>query len=189
MLIIVLSQFRLLFSQDENYRPTMSFGSEREYIEYRIASINDVSITTSSNLIITGKIFTMTDSSLAICIIDSCHDWRTQPVLSLNYSEIKKLVVMKKRQRLKGAGVGFLFGAAAGALWGYSDVKDCTGFCVIDPGAAAVIGGILIGVSGAIIGVLMGVNQEEHYQIKGSYNAFWNLHKKIGNEAIFSELP
>jgi len=189
LFFIVLLPFKLLLSQDGKYRSPKSFGSEAEYIEYRMSSINDVSILTFSNEIFVGKIFTMTDSSLAICTIGSCYDWRTQPVLSLNYSEIKKLVVMKKGQVVKGAAIGFLIGAAIGGLLGYSEASGCTGFCVVDPGTLAAFTGILIGIPSAIIGGITGANAEEHYQIKGSYNAFWNLHKKIGNEAIFSELP
>jgi len=189
LLLIVLFPFTLLLSQDEKHRSPMSFGSEAEYIEYRISSISDIRIITFSNQIITGKIFTMTDSSLAVCIINSCYDWRTQPVLSFDYSEVNKLVVMKKGQGLKSAGIGFLIGAATGALIGYGSFEGCTGFCVVDPGAAAVVVGILVGIPVAIISGITGANQDEHYKIKGSYNAFWNLHKKIGNEAIFSELP
>ena len=189
LFLIILLPFTLLLSQDEKHRSPMSFGSEAEYIEYRISSIHDVSITTFWNEIFVGKIFTMTDSSLAICKFHSCYDWRTQPVLSLNYSEINKLVVMKKGQGPKGAAIGFLIGAAIGGFLGYNSVKDCTGFCIVDPGALAVVTGILIGIPGAIIGGITGANRDEHYRIKGSYNAFWNLHRKIGNEAIFSELP
>ncbi|MCH8305613.1 MAG: hypothetical protein IIB94_10855 [Candidatus Marinimicrobia bacterium] len=49
----------------------------------------------------------------------------------------------------------------------------------------------MFGIPGAILGLMDGafMGKDEHYTIKGSYNAFWNLHKKIGNEAIFSELP
>ena len=190
--LIVLSPFGLLLSQDEKYRSPMSFGTEADYIEYRMSRIIDVSITTSSNEIFAGKIFTMTDSSLAVCIFYSCYDWRTQPVLSFDYSEVNRLVIIKKKgQRLKGAGVGFLVGAAIGALWGYSDAKDCTGLCVIDPGSAAIFGGFLIGIPGAIIGWIASADtvEEEHYQINGNIDLFRNLHKKIGNEAIFYELP
>ena len=31
--------------------------------------------------------------------------------------------------------------------------------------------------------------KEEHYQINGNIDLFRNLHEKIGNEVIFSELP
>ena len=189
LFLIVLFPFTLLLSQDGKYRSPKSFGSEAEYIEYRMSSINDVSILTFSNEIIAGKILTMTDTSIAICKIESCYDWRKQPVLSFDYSEVNKLVVMKKGQGLKGAGIGFLIGAATGAFFGYLSNEGCTGFCVVDPGAAAVVFGILVGIPGAIIGGITGSNQDEHYQIIGSANAFWNLHKKIGNEAIFSELP
>ncbi|MCH8271742.1 MAG: hypothetical protein IIB41_00675 [Candidatus Marinimicrobia bacterium] len=189
LFFIVLLPFTLLLSQDGKYRSPKSFGSEAEYIEYRMSSINDVSILTFSNEIIAGKILTMTDTSIAICKIESCYDWRKQPVLSFDYSEVNKLVVMKKGQGLKGAGIGFLIGAATGAFFGYLSNEGCTGFCVVDPGAAAVVFGILVGIPGAIIGGITGSNQDEHYQIIGSANAFWNLHKKIGNEAIFSELP
>ena len=189
LFFIVLLPFKLLLSQDGKYRSPKSFGSEAEYIEYRMSSINDVSILTFSNEIIAGKILTMTDTSIAICKIESCYDWRKQPVLSFDYSEVNKLVVMKKGQGLKGAGIGFLIGAAIGGFLGYNSVKDCTGFCIVDPGALAVVTGILIGIPGAIIGGITGANQDEHYKIKGSHNAFWNLHRKIGNEAIFSELP
>ena len=188
---IVLLQSTLLLSQDEKYRPPMSFGSEEEYIEYRISSINDIRIITFSNQVFTGKIFTMTDSSLAICKFNSCYDWRTKPVLTFDYSEINNLVVMKKGQVVKGAAIGFLIGAAIGGILGYSEASGCTGFCVIDPGVLAAFTGILVGIPFAIIGGITGTgaNREENYRINGSYNTFWNLHKKIGNEAIFSELP
>ena len=191
LFLIVLSPFGLLLSQDEKYRSPMSFGSEAEYIEYRMSSISDVSITTSSNELIAGKIFTMTDSSLAVCIFFSCYDWRTQPVLSFDYSEVNRFVIIKKGQGLKGAGVGFLLGAAIGGLLGYSEASGCTGFCVVDPGALAAFTGILVGIGGAIVGGIVGHDmvKEEHYQINGNLQAFRNLHKKIGNEAIFSELP
>ena len=191
LFLIVLSPFGLLLSQDEKYRSPMSFGSEAEYIEYRISSIIDVSIWTSSNEIFAGKIFTMTDSSLAVCIFFSCYDWRTQPVLSFEYSKVNRLVIIKKGQRLKAAGVGFLVGAAVGGLLGYSEASGCTGFCVVDPGALAAFTGILVGIGGAIIGGIVGADmvKEEHFQINGNLQAFRNLHEKIGNEAIFSELP
>ena len=191
LFLIVLSPFGLLLSQDEKYRSPMSFGSEADFIEYRISSISDVHITTSSNEIFAGKIFTMTDSSLAVCIFFSCYDWRTQPVLSFDYLEINKLVVMKKGQGLKGAGIGFLVGAAIGGLLGYSEASGCTDFCIVDPGALAAFAGILVGIGGAIIGGIAGADmvKEEHYQINGNLQSFRNLHKKIGNEAIFSELP
>ena len=190
LVLIVLSPFGLLLSQDEKYRSPMSFGSEAEYIEYRISSISDISITTSSNEIFAGKIFTMTDSSLAVCIFYSCYDWRTQPVLSFDYSEINKLVVMKKGQGPKGAGGGFLVGAAIGALVGYLAEVGCTGFC-IGQGRLAITVGIVFGIPGAIIGGIAGANtvKEEHYQINGNLQAFRNLHEKIGDEAIFFELP
>ena len=191
LFLIVLLPFGLLLSQDGKYRSPMSSGSEADYIEYRMSSIIDVSIATFSNEIFAGKIFTMTDSSLAVCIFYSCYDWRTQPVLSFDYSEINRLVVIKKGQALKGAGVGFLIGAAIGALWAYSDASGCTGFVCLDPGSVAIAGGILVGIGGAIIGGIAGADmvKEEHYQINGNINLFRNLHKKIGNEAIFSELP
>ena len=191
LFLIVLSPFGLLLSQDEKYRSPMSFGSEADFIEYRISSISDVHITTSSNGIFAGKIFTMTDSSLAVCIFFSCYDWRTQPVLSFDYLEINKLVVMKKGQGLKGAGIGFLVGAAIGGLLGYSEASGCTGFCVVDPGALAAFAGILVGIGGAIIGGIAGADmvKEEHYQINGNIDLFRNLHEKIGNEAIFFDLP
>ena len=185
-----MSPFTLLLSQDGKYRSPKSFGSEAEYIQYRMSSINDVSILTFSNEFFVGKIFTMTDSSLAICIFYSCYDWRTQPVLSFDYSEINRLVVIKKGQALKGAGVGFLVGAAIGALVGYLAEVDCTGFC-IGQGRLAITVGIVFGIPGAIIGGIAGANtvKEEHYQINGNIDLFRNLHKKIGNEAIFYELP
>ena len=189
LFLIVLLPFTLLLSQDGKYRSPKSFGSEAEYIEYRMSSINDVSITTFSNEIFVGKIFTMTDSSLAVCVFNSCYDWRTQPVLSFDYSEINKLVVMKNRQGAKGAKIGFLVGVAFGALVMYSAFKECT-TCAADPGQ--IVGfGLILGIPGAIIGVIVGANmvKEEHYQINGNIDLFRNLHKKIGHEAIFFELP
>jgi len=188
LFLIVLLPFTLLLSQDEKYRSPMSFGSEAEYIEYRISNISDVSIWTYSNGIFAGKIFTMTDSSLAVCVINSCYDWRTQPVLSFNYSEINRLKVMKKGQGPKRAGIGFLVGAAIGASVGLMAELGCTGFCV-GQGRLALTFGIVLGIPGAIIGGIVGSNQDEHYQINGNLHEFRYLHKKLGNEVIFSELP
>ena len=194
-------EFKVKKSQSEQLMRSseyaMNFGSEREYIEYRMSSINDVSITTFSNEIIVGKIFTMTDSSLAICKFDSCYDWRTHPVLSFDYSEINKLVVMKKSQRRKGAKIGFLVGAAIGAVVGYAEGskwRECEGFeCIgttqIPPFIVAIIFGIVYGTPGAFIGGILGSNQDEHYQINGNIQAFKKLHKKIDDEVIFYELP
>ena len=193
LFLIVLLPFTLLLSQDGKYRSPKSFGSEREFIEYRMSSISDVSITTSSNEIFAGKIFTMTDSSLAVCIFYSCYDWRTQPVLSFDYSEINKLIVMNKGQVPKGAKKGFLIGTAVGvAIVAFLVVTEDGGVPgLATAGAIVAFSGIIFGIPGAIIGGIAGANtvKEEHYQINGNLDLFRNLHKMIGNEAIFFELP
>jgi len=191
LFLIVLSPITLLLSQDGKYRSPKSFDSETEYIEYRMSTINDVIITTSSNEIFVGKIFTMTDSSLSVCKFHSCYDWRTQPVLSFDYSEINKLVVMKKSQGRKGAKIGFLFGAAIGASLAYHLAIGCTGLsCPDDPGRAALNGGIVFGIAGAIIGGIPGATvKDQHYYINGNINLFRNIRKMIRHEAIFFELP
>ena len=186
----MLFPLSLLFSQDGKYRSPKSFGSEAEYIKDRLSRISDVRLITFSNEILIGNIFNMTDSSLSVCVINSCYNWRTQPALSFDYSEIDKLVVMKKSQVLNGMAIGFLVGAAIGAPLGYAVDEGCEDFSCVGKGPAAFIVGIMVGIPGAIIGGIAGANvKDQHYYINGNINLFRNIRKMIGNEAIFFELP
>ena len=185
-------EFKVKKIQNEQLKQSseyaMSFESEREYIQNRISSIRDIGVWTSSHEIITGKIFTITDSSLAVCEVDSCYNWRSQPVITFDYSEINKVVVMKKDRGSNGAGMGFLVGAVIGAVFGFSTASDCE-ICDVDPLQAAVVFGIIFGIPGALIGGIGGANREEHYTISGNLQAFKKLHKKIDDEVNFYELP
>ena len=63
---------------------------------------------------------------------------------------------------LRGIGLGFLAGAAVGAILGFAlyEESDCTGLCVLDfsQGESALLGAVGLGVPGILIGGIVGAN-------------------------------
>lgn len=86
---------------------------------------------------------------------------------SINSIPIASLVEMrnfKKSQFLKGAGIGFLAGAAAGALIGWATYEEPQpspeSFILLDfgPGANALAGGVVGGLGGLLLGGAIGAS-------------------------------
>ncbi|MDQ3673522.1 MAG: hypothetical protein M3365_03990 [Gemmatimonadota bacterium] len=65
----------------------------------------------------------------------------------------------QRRHTLRGAGIGALAGAAAGALAEYSTYEECEGICFFEPtsrGGAATAGAVVGGVAGLLVGTTIG---------------------------------
>jgi len=66
------------------------------------------------------------------------------------------------RRTLQGIGLGFLAGAAVGAILGFAlyEESDCTGLCIFDfsQGESALLGAVGLGVPGILIGGIVGAN-------------------------------
>ena len=60
-----------------------------------------------------------------------------------------------RKSRGKNTAIGLLVGATVGAAMVAATASDCTGLCVVGPGAAAVVGGIFFGDIGAAIGAVV----------------------------------
>jgi hypothetical protein len=67
-------------------------------------------------------------------------------------------------RKLKGALLGLMAGAGAGAIVGYASYKrpDCSSFCIdFGPGLAAAIAGGLGGILGTVAGTIVGARQTD----------------------------
>ena len=65
----------------------------------------------------------------------------------------------RRRGALRGAGYGLLAGAATGGLLGLASGDDTSGFFRLTAGEKAAMGGIMLGLPGALIGAVVGANR------------------------------
>ena len=92
--------------------------------------------------------------------------------IALPAAQVARLEISrgKRTQMLKGARIGVLSGAALGALAGYAayEKPDCGAeawFCIdFGPGFDAAVGAALVGAVGALVGTLLGNQEEEQWR-------------------------
>ena len=177
----------------EKFQLPEKHSDEIEYIKERLGKIHEVRIITVMDGEYRGNLLYTSDSSLVICEGNGCYDWRTESVLSFSYSDIKKIVVMKEGKGGKGLGWGFLIGAAIGV----ASVLSSNDYCQPPDSipncrrTMATIGGIFIGMEGAILGVIIGVMSgiDANYHIDENINQFQSALSKLKKEAIFPSNP
>ena len=84
------------------------------------------------------------------------------PAIAIATPNIVKLEIARGQHtnRARGAMLGFLIGAGAGAVLGAATYKksECSDFCVVPDSRSfdATVGAILLGSVGAVVGALMG---------------------------------
>jgi hypothetical protein len=96
---------------------------------------------------------------------------RSVDTLRLAGSQLTSLEVSvgRHKRRWRGAGLGFLGGAALGAVLGAATYRkpDCSGdayFCDLGPGFDATFGAVLLGGAGAVVGAIAGGGSADDWQ-------------------------
>ena len=123
----------------------------------------------------TLRLITLSSDTLNTCSIDSLSDIVlfascNGKAISIPIDSIAILERFKEGHFLKGAAIGTLVGVAAGAIIGYATYQKPeskpNGFFTIDlgPDLVALSGGVIGGVSGFVVGGLIGASSD-HYKI------------------------
>ncbi len=120
-----------------------------------------------------GELITVKQKSLLLMESESGVD------VSSDIQDIETIIIKKNSKALLGVGVGFLLGAASGALIGYSmgDPEPSTGFHILGFWEYAAFKAFCIGFIGATLGALFGgtigsrSGTDERIQIKGKSEA------------------
>jgi hypothetical protein len=98
----------------------------------------------------TGRVLTIRSDSLLLQVAPA-------ETLAVALAGVTRLEVSTGRRRyaLRGAGLGSLIGGASGAVIGYASGDD-RGWCCFSAGGKAVIYGVGLGVTGLVIGTVVG---------------------------------
>jgi hypothetical protein len=112
-----------------------------------------------------GELIAVKNSSLLL------KDAGTGTDVSVRIGEVKVIKIVKKSNFLKGAGIGFVGGAAFGGLLGFASGDDQSGssWVTFTAEQKAAMYGIAVGVLGIIIGGIYGATSanDESFQIEG----------------------
>ena len=156
------------------------------------------SIRTVDNKIIKGRIYAINDSQvvLAKSVKDFSNPLPVNDQQFIPAENIKSFSVKKKNSVLKGALIGFGAGAVAGIVIGFASGDDPVNTePVYDPFSAAIVafsnsfamtagekavgGGLALGVSGAIVGTIIGALAKKKFIIGGKKEKFRDLQSEI----------
>lgn len=114
---------------------------------------------------VSGRVVSTGSDSLAL-VRD-----RTADTVRLAASQLQSLdlSVGRHKRRWRGAGIGFVAGAALGAVVGvatYQKPKNCAGqmFCDLGPGFDATFGALLFGGAGTITGAIVGGGKADDWK-------------------------
>jgi hypothetical protein len=126
----------------------------------------DLVVTKTDGQQITGELVAVKPSSLLLL------DSRSGVDVSADVNDIRDIIIVKRSKALLGAGIGFLAGAASGALWAYlayqsanksetlfgNQEEEMLGWGAILGGAGALIG--------AVVGILSGTDKTIQFEGK-----------------------
>ena len=99
--------------------------------------------------------------------------------IRIDVLQINKITFRKKHQGLKGALIGLGAGAAIGAIAGYASGDDPPGLfsaTATEKGAAAAI---FLGLTGALVGTLIGVLVKDTFVIGGKKDTYRDFHSEL----------
>lgn len=130
-----------------------------------------------------GYVLTTTDSTLFLVSnaksgLESGAGAREIPV-----RDIKKIQFRKKSRVVRSTLSGFAIGAGIGLLGGFAAGGDTPGFLSLTAGEKAVIGGVFLGVSGAIVGLVCGLFKKT-IRIDGSLDQYRHFREIIQQHTL-----
>ncbi len=129
----------------------------------RVKPGSRVRVTTTGAGTIIGRVTAAVDDTLRIVSV------READTLRIATSRIRAIDVStgQHRRRWRGAGIGFLAGAALGAVIGaasYQKPTKCADWCFdFGPGFDAAAGGIVLGAIGTITGAITGAGKADDW--------------------------
>lgn len=129
--------------------------------------VQNIIIKTKDGIIKEGKLISVSDSLVIIKPLEneSLLEYNKDSTEEYSYLQITSVTIQNDSKVLSGMGTGFLVGAGFGASIGLIDGDDTGGFIGFSAGQKALIGGISLGVVGALIGTAIGAGSSEDEEI------------------------
>lgn len=127
-------------------------------------------IITAGNAEIKGWLTDITDTTVSISNLETPFRPGMLTVAAqqpFSFSQIDKLQVKRKNGGARGLAIGLTSGFAAGAIIGLISGDDTSGWFRLSAGEKAMAAGIGLGITGGVIGVLVGSLARKTFIIKG----------------------
>lgn len=104
---------------------------------------------------------------------------------------IERIIISRKGHFWSGAGTGFLIGLGTGIVVGLASGNDQSGFIKFSAGEKAFVLGSMLGLSGALVGGVVGELQgiDDEYVFNGHRNRYLNALPKLKEIAMFKSSP